>query len=96
MSDRKRLYHAHIHDRASETEGIGIFTTFGELTECGQWVEQQFTYADARQEKVRHAVSGYWADTPEKAMAAKAAKIRAIGHRLIRQADELEQAAQQQ
>ena len=93
MSDRQRLYHAHISERASETEGMGIWTTFGELTECGQWVEQRFTYADARQETVRHAVGEYWASTPEKAMAAKAAKIRAIGQRLIRQADELEQAA---
>ena len=73
---------------------MGIFTTWGLLTPCGQWVEQSFQYADpTRHNVVRHQVDHHWGETPEAAMAAKADKIRAIARRMLEQADELEAAA---
>ena len=93
MSEPERAYIAHLTERAEET-GMGIWTTYGHVTPCGQWVEQTFTFADpTRANVIRHQVDGFWCETPAQAMAAKAAKIRAIARRMLDQADELEAAA---
>lgn len=87
----ERRYIAHLTERATLGEGMGIFTTFGTLTPCGEWVEQSFQYADpTRNNVVRHKVDHHWGETPQAAMAAKADKIRAIARKMLEQADELE------
>jgi|688.fasta_scaffold39208_10 hypothetical protein len=95
MSDeRPRRYIAFLTERASEEEGMGIFTTWGELTPCGEWVETNYQFADPTRNKViRNKLDHHWGETPAAAMAAKADKIRAIARRMLDQADELEAAA---
>jgi hypothetical protein len=73
---------------------MGIFTTWGELTPCGEWVETNYQFADPTRNKViRNKLDHHWGETPAAAMAAKADKIRAIARRMLDQADELEAAA---
>ena len=98
MSDnRERRYIAHLTERATPVEGMGIFTTWGYLTECGQWVETDTTDLHNQCRKVvRHQADDFWCETPAQAMAAKADKVQAIGERLVRQAAELRRAAQQE
>jgi hypothetical protein len=92
---RQRRHIAHLTERATLGEGMGIFTTYGYLTPCGQWVEQEFLFADkTRNHVVRHSVDKHWCETSAQAMAAKADKIRAIARRMLEQADELEAAAE--
>jgi hypothetical protein len=98
MSDaRKRLYIGFIADRADATSGVGVFTTWGFVTEDGEWVEQKQVrpwksdYEYGRTEVVRTKVTPHWQETPEAALAVLSPRIRAIGERLLRQADELEQ-----
>jgi hypothetical protein len=95
MSDTSnRRYIAHLTERATLGEGMGVFTTWGEVTQCGEWVEQNFVYADhTRNNVVRHKLDHHWGKTPEEAMAAKADKIRAIAGKMLEQADQLENAA---
>ena len=95
MSDTSnRRYIAHLTERATLGEGMGVFTTWGELTPCGEWVEQNFVFADLdRNNVVRHKLDHHWGETPEEAMAAKADKIRAIARKMLEQADQLENAA---
>lgn len=95
MSDEgKRMYLAHLTERATLDAGMGIFTSWGTLTPCGEWVEQKFVFCDKDKAKVvRHKVDHHWGESPEAAMAAKADKIRAIARRMLEQADELEAAA---
>jgi hypothetical protein len=89
----KRMYVAHLTERATLGEGMGVFTTWGVLTPCGEWVEQNFVYADpTRNNVIRHKVDHHWGETQAVAMAAKADKIRAIAQRMLEQADELEAA----
>ena len=91
---RERRYIAHLTERATPVEGMGVFTTWGYLTECGQWVETDTADLEKKCRRViRHQVDGFWCETSAQAMAAKADKIRAIGRRLLDQADELEAAA---
>lgn len=91
---RERRYIAHLTERATPVEGMGIFTTWGYLTECGHWVETDTADLETKCRRViRHQVDGFWCETSAQAMAAKADKIRAIGRRLLDQADELEAAA---
>ncbi len=92
MSDRKQLYIGQIHDRANAESGIGVYTTSGYLSACGQFVEQGRDWG-WKTEPVRHPLDHHWQETPEAALAVLAAKVRAIGERLIRQADELEAGA---
>ncbi len=98
MSDeRPRRYIAFLTERASAEEGMGIFTTWGELTPCGEWVETNYQFADPTRNKViRNKLDHHWGETPAAAMAAKADKVQAIGERLVRQAAELRRAAQQE
>lgn len=94
MDERKRLYIAHVNDRVTVEEGVGVFTTWGHVTDCGRYVEQNHAYRpDKPPQIVLNPISEHWCETPAAALAAKAAKIRAIGERLIRQAQELEEAA---
>jgi hypothetical protein len=94
MNDtRQRRYIAHLTERATVGDGMGIFTTWGEVTPCGEWVEQDFIFADkTRNHVVRHKIDKHWCETPEQAMAAKADKIRAIAQKMLEQADQLEDA----
>lgn len=94
IEPEQRRYIAHLTERATLGEGMGIFTTWGLLTPCGQWVEQNFQFADpTRNHVVRHKVDHHWGETPAAAMAAKAGKIRAIAQKMLEQADELEASA---
>ena len=92
--ERQRRFIAHMTERVTLEEGMGLYTTWGTVTPCGQWVEQKFVYADpTRNNVIRHKLDHHWGETPQAAMAAKAAKIRAMGQRMLEQADELEAAA---
>lgn len=100
MTDtRKRLYIGFINYTADATEGIGVFTTWGFVTDDGQWVEQSRTrpwksdHDYGSTEIVRSQVTPHWQETPAAALAVLAPRIRAIGERLLRQADELEENA---
>ena len=74
-----------------------MFTTYGYLTDCGGWVEQTFESMDKqRMNTVRHALDRHWCETPRQAEAMLADRIRAIGRRLLQQADELEAAAREE
>ena len=67
------------------------------LSACGQFVERQQLRMDQQGwETLRESISDYWQPTQEKALAVVAPRLRQIGERLIRQADELEQAARDQ
>ena len=89
MTDRKQLYIGLIQDRANAESGIGVYTTSGYLSACGNFVEQ---YRDMgwKLEPVRHPLDHHWQETPAAALAVLAPKVRAIGERLLRQAAELE------
>jgi hypothetical protein len=89
MTDRKQLYIGQIHARANAESGIGVYTTSGYLSACGNFVEQ-FRDFGWKTEPVRHPLDHHWQETPEAALAVLAPKVRAIGERLIRQAAELE------
>ena len=92
MSDRKQLYIGVIHDRANAETGIGVFAMSGYLSPCGKYVEQYSDFAGKTQ-AVRHPVDHHWQDTPAKALAVLAGRVRKIGERLLRQAEELEAGA---
>lgn len=65
-----------------------------DLSPCGQYVEVRRMRTDQQGwETIRQDVNEYWQPTKEQALAVVAPRLRAIGERLIRQADELEQAA---
>ena len=90
----QKMYFAHLTERATIGDGMGLFTTSGEVTLCGQWVEQRFTFADPhRNNVIRHRLDRYWGETPEEAMAAQVDKIRAIARRMLEQADQIEENA---
>ena len=95
MSDTtNRRYIAFLTERATLGDGMGIFTTWGEVTPCGQWVETHYQFADpTRDNVVRNKLDRHWCETPAEAMAAKADKIRAIARKMLEQADQLEDAA---
>jgi hypothetical protein len=68
-----------------------------ELSPCGQYVQlQRRRLDDQGWETVRETISHYWQPTQEQALAVVAPRLRAIGERLIRQADELEHAAREE
>jgi hypothetical protein len=65
-----------------------------ELSPCGQFVQvQRRRMDDQGWETVRESISKYWQPTQAQALAEVAPRLRQIGERLIRQADELEAAA---
>ena len=68
-----------------------------DLSQNGQYVQvQRRRLDDQGWEVVREEMSRYWQPTQAQAMAAVAPKLRQIGERMIRQADELEQAAREE
>jgi len=68
-----------------------------ELSPCGQYLYlQRRSMDDRRWETTREDISDYWQPTEALALAKMAPRLRQIGERLIRQADELEQAAEKE
>ena len=68
-----------------------------ELSPCGQYLYlQRRSMDDRRWETTREDINEYWQPTEALALAKMAPRLRRIGERLIRQADELEQAAEQE
>ena len=68
-----------------------------ELSPCGQYVQlKRRRLDDSGWEFVREDMNRYWQPTKAQAMAAVAPRLRQIGERLIRQADEIEAEARQE
>jgi hypothetical protein len=84
MSDRQRLYRADLGTSADAKTGHTIFSWYGEVTECGEWVEQGAT---------RWRRDGTWFDSEAAALASLAGRIEAIGEACNRQARRLRFAA---
>ena len=80
MSERQKVWQAHLGVEVSPTNGHATFCHFGYLTECGEWVDGT---------NVRWPRTPEWCDTQEEALARLAPKIAQIGARLIQQASEL-------
>ena len=76
---------------------VPTFCSSMELSPCGQYVGYRRQRLDGQGwESHREEVSRYWQPTRALALAAAAPLLRRIGERLIRQADELEQAAREE
>ena len=99
MSETQKMYRAffgfqslsmwHPHSPAPH------FCTQMELSPCGEYVQvQRRRIDDQGWDFHQESISDYWQPTEEQALAAVAPRLRAIGHRLIEQALELERAAQ--
>lgn len=93
-----KMYHAHANfvlmSLAHPDQPAQVFTTSMELTACGQYVQRTQKRLDQQgYETVRFSVSDWWQPTEAKALAMAAPRLRQIGERLIRQAEELEQEA---
>lgn len=73
---------------------VPAFHSSMHLSPCGQFVQLRRERLDKQgYETVREDVSEYWQPTREQALAIVAPRLRAIGERLIRQAQELEEDA---
>ena len=73
---------------------VPAFHSSMHLSSCGQFVELRRERLDQQGwETFREEMSHYWQPTKEEALAAVAPRLRAIGERMIRQAQELEDAA---
>jgi hypothetical protein len=95
--NRERRYMGYLTEQANVDSGMGTFTTYGYLTPCGEWVEIETISMDKqRHQVIRHKADKHWCETPAQALAMKAPRLRAIAERMLRQADELEQAAQEE
>lgn len=65
-----------------------------ELSDCGKYVEVRRQRIDQQGwETIREDINGYWQPTKAKALAVVAPRLRQIGERLIKQANDLEAAA---
>ena len=98
MSEPQKMYHAHAYfgllNLGNPEQTPSLFTTSMELTACGRYVQRTQKRMDQNgYETVRFDVSDWWQPTPAKALAVVAPRLRQIAGRLMRQADELEQAA---
>ena len=98
MSEPQKMYHAHAYfgllHLGNPEQTPSLFTTSMELTACGRYVQRTQKRMDQNgYETVRFDVSDWWQPTPAKALAIVAPRLRQIAGRLMRQADELEQAA---
>jgi hypothetical protein len=101
MSERPTMYRGFVGFQSLSLwypdAPAATFCTSMALSPCGQYVETQHRSMDDRRwETTRHELSEYWQPTQAKALAAVAPRLRQIGERLIRQADELEQAAREE
>jgi len=76
---------------------VPAFCSSMHLSRCGRYVElQRRSLDDQRWETIREDISRYWQPTQAQALAEVAPRLRQIGETLIRQADELEQAAEKE
>jgi hypothetical protein len=101
MSERKTMYRAFFAFNGlsmwSPESPCSAFHSIMELSPCGNWVEARNPRPDKRgYEVTRHEISDYWQPTKELALAVVAPRLRQIGETLIRQAAELEKAAQKE
>jgi hypothetical protein len=99
MSDQQTMYRAFFGFQGLSMwhphSPVPHFHSEMTLSPCGQYLSvQRRRMDDSGWETTREEMSDYWQPTREQALAAVAPRLRAIGERLIRQADELEQAAQ--
>ena len=99
MSEPQRYYQAHVYLGALSTwhpdDPASVYCTDGELSPCGTWIEIRTMSADKqRHQTIRHELGPLWQPTKELALAVVAPRLRQIGETLIRQATELEKAAE--
>ena len=99
MSERPTMYRAWLGFQSLSLwhpeSPASAFCSSMTLSPCGKYVESTHRSLDKRRwETTREEVSEYWQPTQVQAMAAVAPRLRQIGERLIRQAEELEQAAE--
>ena len=97
MKERQTMYRAHCYFGGlsvwhPESEA-GVFCSTGELSDCGRWIEARAAIDKHRTEVQRFELSDDWQPTRAAAEARLAGKLRQIGERLIRQANDLEAAA---
>lgn len=98
MSDPQIMYRAHFGLQSLSLwhpdSPAPTFCSSMELSPCGQYVGyRRRSLDDQGWESHREELSQYWQPTRALALAAAAPLLRRIGERLIRQAEELEQAA---
>jgi len=86
MSDRMKVYRAHLGNEVGPNNGHSTFVVTGLLTECGEWVDGS---------SVRWPMSSDWSQSQPEALARLAPQIAAIGSRLLTQAVELMAAAKE-
>ena len=73
---------------------VNHFFSSMRLSDCGKYLEHTARRMDdSGWEATRHEVNDYWQPTKEAALAAVAPRLRQIGERLIRQANEIEENA---
>ena len=84
MNERQRLYRADLGTSVNAKTGHTILWWYGEVTECGEWVEQGAT---------RWRRDDTWFDSEAAALASLADRIEAIGDACLRQAIRLRAAA---
>ena len=101
MSEPKTMYRAFFSFAGlsmwhPESPASGFCASMN-LSDCGQYVYVRRERLDRQGwETIREDISHYWQPSKELALAVVAPRLRQIGETLIRQAAELEQAAQQE
>jgi hypothetical protein len=101
MSDLPVMYRAFFHFGGLSmwhTESPAPeFHASAQLSPCGQYVMTQRMRPDKQKhETIREDISEYWQPTKEAALAVVAPRLRAIGERLIAQAEQYEREAHQE
>ena len=99
MSERQTMYRAFFFFNGlsmwNPESPCSAFHSVMHLSPCGNWVEATSRRPDGQGwEVTRHEISDYWQPTKELALAVVAPRLRQIGETLIRQAAEIEKAAQ--
>jgi hypothetical protein len=82
--ERQRLYRAELGTSADAKDGHTVFSWYGEVTPCGEWVEQG---------SMRWRRDDTWFETEAAALASLADRIEAIALACNRQARRLRFAA---
>jgi len=101
MSEPQTMYRGFFSFNAlcmwSPDSPVPTFCSSMELSPCGQYVQvRRRRLDDSGWEFFREDMSRYWQPTKAQAMAVVAPRLRQIGERLIRQADEIEAEARQE
>ena len=99
MSERKIMYRAFFSFQGlsmwSPESPCSTFHSIMELSPCGNWVEATSRRPDGQGwETSRQEMNQLWQPTKELALAVVAPRLRQIGETLIRQAAEIEKAAE--